>query len=713
MRRTCCWVVVAHLALGLAAEADLIELDAIELNNPRLGKEPWGVAACGATGMAYVACIHGPSELIAIDVAENRITGFAPLSGLFPHGIEVEGTGRRIYVANYGGSVAIVDASSLSEVVNTTLAGQPMDLCLLPPHGTAQRVYVADRQNARLWVLDADSGGLMHTIGVGNYPNDLCAHPLTSRLYVANLSDGTVSVIDAAADTLVTTIPVGSYPEGIAIDIGLNRIYVANRDDNTVSAIDGQTNLVIGTYPVGESPRRLAVDPLSHRLYVANGEGNDVTVLSSGGLVEGTVPAGLSPVGGVSVDPVAGRVLVCNHTSDDLTVFPTTPPWSTQTIRIRFGPGQLALAPPIENDDDPASVMVANGWGDDVLHLDPLGGGHPRTLRCGYAPTDIATRLHDGLIAVTLGLEDALILVDGETGLPVDTVAVGDDPRGVCLREDRDIAYVANFEGGSLSVIDVSTGTIIDTIPFEMNASAFDVGVDEVLDRIYVTTWWGWLWILDGTTHEEIERVNLSGFYEPNQLVVDESHHLVYVNAMNCNVSWVVDGREGNILATVPLPGFPRGITVNEQLRHAYICAGTQLVGLDEHHAIFQTLPLPADLGYCATDPRTHRVYVGGIDDGGGRLFVVLDRVWAVQPSTPVRLARGSSNPISRGQWPIRFQSAATRSGALTIFDAAGRQIRRLAGEAWDGTDARGCRVPGGIYFARSGRAQLRLVVVE
>jgi hypothetical protein len=71
----------------------------------------------------------------------------------------------------------------------------------------------------------------------------------------------------------------------------------------------------------------------------------------------------------------------------------------------------------------------------------------------------------------------------------------------------------------------------------------------------------------------------------------------------------------------------------------------------------------------------------------------------------------------------LRYAQPREGAGAIDVFDASGRRVRRIAdgwlaaGESvvtWDGRDAGGARVPAGVYFARfegAGRAIMRRIV--
>ncbi len=748
---------LAVLGFLAPASADLNLLHTIPLNNPLHGSEPWGVVADPAGSQVFAACLYGPWHLIVLDpAAGSAITG-APLSGAYPHGIEVSSSGDRVYVACSGGAVSIVDAHTLQELMVVPLAGAPMDLCLRPTAGgDIPKLYVVDMDGARVWVLDAQTGQVLGTIPVGYYPYDVCHVASTDRVYVANLSDGTVSVIDATADTVMATVPVGGYPEGIAADPGLNRIYTANRGDNTVSVIDGATHTVIATYPVGASPTHLAVDPRTHLIYVVNTDDRTVSVIDPAGPVPVAAPVGLHPRGGICVHTGLEKVIVTNHLSNDFTVFNTSPPWNAVTVRLRVEPGSVALAKPfVPGSAHVHSVAVANRCGNNVMHLDPWQPPSARDYDTGYMVSDVAARRSDGLIAATAQLDDALVLYDGDTAAPRDTIAVGRAPVCVALRTDRDVAYTGSREDMSVSVVDLDGGVVVDTIALDV--WPMDMVVNEATDRLYVTAWMGRLYVIDGTTHEILATIVIPTICELNQVALDETRDLIYVTALNGSALWVIDGASHQLLQELTLPDLPLGVAVNETLQRAYVCAGTLLIAIGPQHTITEMLPLPVDCAlFAAGDRGTRRLYVSCVAPGGGELLVILDgnpsAVTGASGPVPardggerVRLRLASPNPVSvheilgghQGSVRLYVLVAGGATPSVRLYDAGGRLVRVMLDAAvgglpsepgrweleWDCTSAVGRPTPSGVYFVvanaapeageSAGAACLRLVLVE
>src|SRR5260370_23622305 len=95
------------------------------------------------------------------------------------------------------------------------------------------------------------------TVAVGQSPSAMAVNPVTNKIYVANRSDNTVTVIDGASNTVSATVPVGTSPVAVAVSPTTNKIYVVNQGDtlnpSTVTVIDGTTNnttpLAVGVNP--------------------------------------------------------------------------------------------------------------------------------------------------------------------------------------------------------------------------------------------------------------------------------------------------------------------------------------------------------------------------------------------------------------------------------------------------------------------------------
>ncbi|WP_236594763.1 YncE family protein [Saccharothrix sp. 6-C] len=70
------------------------------------------------------------------------------------------------------------------------------------------QVFVANSGSDNVTVYDTRLGKVTATVGVGDYPTGVGAHPAGHRVYVTNESSNTVSVIDTRTLSVVATVPV-------------------------------------------------------------------------------------------------------------------------------------------------------------------------------------------------------------------------------------------------------------------------------------------------------------------------------------------------------------------------------------------------------------------------------------------------------------------------------------------------------------------------
>src|SRR5207248_11777698 len=167
--------------------------------------------------------------------------------------------------------------------------------------------------------LDARSGRVLRTLGVGDAPVALAIDERSGRVFVVNegpehdgfpIGPSSISVLDAGTGTVLRTITVGYRARALAIDERQGHVFVANSGTDTVSMLDARSGSILRTTTVGTAPLALAVNERTGRLFIANNGDNSVSVLdTTTGRVERTVSVGAGP-GAVAVDEGANDVVV-------------------------------------------------------------------------------------------------------------------------------------------------------------------------------------------------------------------------------------------------------------------------------------------------------------------------------------------------------------------------------------------------------------------
>jgi YVTN family beta-propeller protein len=184
-------------------------------------------------------------------------------------------------------------------------------------------------------------------------------------------------------------------------------------------------------------------------------------------------------------------------------------------------------------------------------------------------------------------------VIDAATNTVIATIPLGYLPDGVAVSPDGTRIYVVNSDdNGTVSVIDAATNTVIATIPVGIMPDGVAVSPDGT--RIYVT--------------------NLNSSYNP--LSMSPSPYI------NGTVS-VIDTATNNIIATVPVWGWPKGIAVSLDGSRIYVTnynAGSVSVIDAATNTVIDNIPL----GYAVTNgiavsPDGTRIYVAN----GGNVSVI------------------------------------------------------------------------------------------
>jgi YVTN family beta-propeller protein len=325
--------------------------------------------------------------------------------------------------------------------------------------------------------IDTTNNQVVATVEVGPGPHGMAITSNGKKAYVANygtfptklgqarcLSD-TVSVLrldtrrlDAGSDDkaahalkVVATVTVGPGPLSVAITPDDEEVYVTNfgRDPslfpggvpgNTVSVIQTKSNEVVATIPVGNLAAGVAITPDGKHAYVTNRGDNAVSVIDTAThTVVATVPVQVQPAN-VVFTPDGRRAYVTNFGSNTVSVIDTAthtvvPVPDGEAIKVGVVPIGVAVTP------DGGRVYVVN------VNFSPVPP---------FPPGEVS-------------------VIDTATNTVVKTVAVGPGPRAVAITPDGAHAYVTNFldlltvDGipvdGSVSVIELATNTVVDTVP--------------------------------------------------------------------------------------------------------------------------------------------------------------------------------------------------------------------------------------------------------
>ncbi len=245
-----------------------------------------------------------------------------------PTVVTVDEQGGHVFVASEGrrkgfgntlgaGTLSMLDARTGALIRRVPLGIHPVTAAV---DGRTRRVFVvnggpigrAGLGVGAVTVLNADTGGVLRTVMVGQGAGAIAVDERTARVFVANEGSHDVSILDARTGTVLLTVGVG-FPRDVAVDERAGRVVVANGAPGTVSLLDATSGVVLHTLDVGGDPDAVAVDARTRRAFVT-GTGTNNSLyrqLRSIGLIRAALP---NDYGYVTIlDTLSGRILRTVH----------------------------------------------------------------------------------------------------------------------------------------------------------------------------------------------------------------------------------------------------------------------------------------------------------------------------------------------------------------------------------------------------------------
>lgn len=231
--------------------------------------------------------------------------------------IAVDKPRNRLYAAIYGKIIAL-DLAAFRERLTFTVPALYSTFAVNPADGS---IWAGgyDGESSRSFVVGFKPDGeeIARLYGGGDLKATVFDN--ANRLYVLDRYNNKVNVIETPQARLVATIDVNEAPTDAVWDAERNRLVVANQDNDNLSLIDVKTLQVAQVVPLASLITALASDPARSRVYAASGSTNSVYVIEDDKVVD-KVKTGSYPVD-LALDPTADRVYAASRADGRLTVF--------------------------------------------------------------------------------------------------------------------------------------------------------------------------------------------------------------------------------------------------------------------------------------------------------------------------------------------------------------------------------------------------------
>ncbi|WP_246228737.1 DUF5074 domain-containing protein [Mycolicibacterium psychrotolerans] len=398
--------------------------------------------ALNPTGSRAYVTLKSASKVAVIDTVTNKVLASVAV-GLSPTSVVLSPNGSRAYVTNSGGgTMSVIDTATNTRIANISVGLSPAGITM-SRDGT--RIYMALKGSDQIAVVDAARNTVITRIKVGNSPRDVALAPTGGRLYVAN-GAGSVSVIDTVTNRVAgAAITVGPTPTSLIVSPDGGQVFVANGND-TVSVIDTATSAVVQTFSIDAIPESgnhdIAVSADGTRLYVTDSRdaalrvvsvtpGNNAPTLTAGPTVAEPSLADGAVSGSFTVGDVDGDAL---------------------TYRISAEPSQGTVTV--------TTVAGTNSTTYSYLYTPTLTARQQAAQTSGPDSDSLTITVSDGKASVNVPVT-VPILPAAATG--VTPVAVGSHPVEAVVSGNR--LYIHNTGDSTVSVIDTTTNTVINTIP--------------------------------------------------------------------------------------------------------------------------------------------------------------------------------------------------------------------------------------------------------
>lgn len=199
------------------------------------------------------------------------------------------------------------------------------------------------------------------------------------------------------------------------------------------------------------------------------------------------------------------------------------------------------------------------------------------------------------------------------------------------------LAYITNFNGDSVSVINTATNTVIVTIPVSAGSFPTGVAVNNPGAKVYISTIDG-VYVIDASTNVvETFIIIAAGQYFP-ALALNPAGTRLYISDTNNNQIYVIDTLTNTIIDLIPIPPgglSPTGLVVNPAGTRLYV--NTYTVGLTGE---LSTFDITADVNTHIGNVSVGNLLFGiEVNTTGTRLYItdqIGSTLWVFDATTPI-----------------------------------------------------------------------------
>jgi DNA-binding beta-propeller fold protein YncE len=506
-------------AINVAVEPSTNSIPTAPQSSFAVGASPQAIAIDPALGVAVIANA-GSNNVSIINLATKTAVPGSPVAvGTAPSSVSIDDQ-----LPNHIAAVTNSADNTISVINLTTLAVTTLNL---PNPNTApnpppvpwsiainpltHRGLVAIQQSNTAEVIDFSNGvptfvqsvgGTFTLYSTSTFPS-VAVDPRLNWALSTPGGQGTINIVDLGHDaapndplrppSVLANLTVSSTIQGVGINSETHQALFADPDagipqsggitnslssfsllDQTVQTIfASQNGLSVNISGFVAS----AVNPLENIGIAVNENGSAFVIDVANGLVVQTI-TGLNVPKAVAIDAVTNTAYVANSGNNTVSVVPLS--------TLSVNPLQIVEASPstayVQTPNAGLTVtVVGSGFtAGSTVSLD--GTAVPTTF---VSARELAAAVPASMLSSArsyqLGVENSASAISNVTHLTIiQPIAVGTSPVGVAVDNARDQAVVTNSGSGTISVVDLLTGTLItpqSSSSFLTGASPFGVAL--------------------------------------------------------------------------------------------------------------------------------------------------------------------------------------------------------------------------------------------
>ncbi len=228
-------------------------------------------------------------------------------------------------------------------------------------------------------------------------------------------------------------------------------------------------------------------------------------------------------------------------------------------------------------------------------------------------------------------------------------------------------AYIANWNGANVSVVDTATNKTVATIPAQGNPLGVAVKSDGT--RVYVGNMGSAsVTVIDAQSNSVIKHIAVGS--GPRQIALKPDGTRLYVANYDSSTVSVIDTATNTVIKTISIGGNPHGLAINPAGTRAYVCSinSNQVYVLDT--ATNTILGSPITVGsrptYALVNPAGTRLYV--VNQASNNLTVIDTATNAVVATVAVEATPGGVVIKPDGS---RAYVTNENSNTVTVLDTA------------------------------------------